>query len=100
MHTPRQTTGGDGQHDVRSERQRSVARGQWYADPFEKADERWWDGTKWTSHVRRGPAGGWPEESPRREPALSASGFAGDPAYEDPPPAQADWPPEFAAWDS
>lgn len=32
-----------------------VPRGAWYQDPFEAADERWWDGGKWTDQVR-GPA--------------------------------------------
>jgi hypothetical protein len=27
-------------------------RGAWYADPFEKAAERWWDGHEWTQEVR------------------------------------------------
>jgi hypothetical protein len=26
--------------------------GAWYDDPFEKADLRWWDGTRWTENVK------------------------------------------------
>ncbi len=37
------------------ERLDSVGRGGWYADPFDAADERWWDGTKWTQNVRGAP---------------------------------------------
>jgi hypothetical protein len=29
-------------------------RGAWYADPYEQADERWWDGRGWTDQVRSG----------------------------------------------
>lgn len=32
-----------------------VSRGAWYVDPFGKAAERWWDGTKWTQEVRGAP---------------------------------------------
>jgi hypothetical protein len=31
-------------------------RGAWYADPYEQADERWWDGRGWTDQVRSGSA--------------------------------------------
>jgi hypothetical protein len=54
-----------------------VADAGWHADPFDLADERWWDGSRWTTHVRAalleesdhewdrdadagGPAGGQP----------------------------------------
>ena len=33
-------------------RSTSSLRGAWYADPFERADERWWDGRSWTDRVR------------------------------------------------
>jgi hypothetical protein len=33
------------------------SRGAWYPDPFGKAAERWWDGSKWTQEVRGAPTG-------------------------------------------
>ncbi len=27
------------------------ARPGWYPDPADEADHRWWDGTKWTTHL-------------------------------------------------
>jgi hypothetical protein len=33
------------------------ARGGWYLDPFDSAEERWWDGRKWTQKVRATPQG-------------------------------------------
>ena len=35
----------------------SVAWAGWHPDPFDLAAERWWDGTRWTGHVRGAPAG-------------------------------------------
>src|SRR5438270_5236716 len=49
-----------------------LARGGWYRDPFDAADERWWDGTKWTQKVRGAP----------REDA-AAAGARGDAAATD-----------------
>ncbi len=33
----------------------TVAGAGWHPDPFELADERWWDGSRWTTHVREAP---------------------------------------------
>src|SRR5437588_7767770 len=41
----------------RAERDGSARRGAWYADPYEIADQRWWDGGKWTDAVREAPEG-------------------------------------------
>ena len=38
-------------------RQRAPYRGAWYADPYGGSmQQRWWDGTKWTTEVRSAPA--------------------------------------------
>ena len=59
--------------EQRSDEQRDpLARGGWYRDPFDAADERWWDGTKWTQKVRGAP----------REDA-AAAGERGDAAATD-----------------
>lgn len=44
-------------HDTSSEisrtgNNRPASRGAWYRDPFGVADERWWDGTRWSREVR------------------------------------------------
>lgn len=38
--------------DASPSRAAAPAKGAWYADPYGKAGERWWDGTKWTREVR------------------------------------------------
>ena len=43
----------------------SGARGAWYTDPYGKAGERWWDGTKWTRTIRGAPEA-VSSETPRR----------------------------------
>ena len=52
QHWPRLTR----TQDVPAERDDTVARGAWYADPYGTAGERWWDGRKWTREVRGAPA--------------------------------------------
>jgi hypothetical protein len=57
----------------------TVAGAGWHPDPFDLADERWWDGSRWTTHVREAPL----EESD----ALKWGGDeeAGEPAGGQPP---------------
>ena len=42
----------------------SARRGAWYPDPFEAAQERWWDGHGWTQEVRETPCGECPQTEP------------------------------------
>ena len=53
--------------------------GNWYTDPTERFEKRWWDGTKWTEHV-------WRENTKHTDPPLSPLSSPSDPAnwYTDP----------------
>lgn len=48
-------------------------RGAWYADPFGSGlHQRWWDGSKWTNHVRDTP----PDDAPAAVRSAAPSGLA------------------------
>jgi hypothetical protein len=68
----------------------SAPRGAWYADPFERAGERWWDGRGWTDRVREGPDSSEPSSALLTRIAGSAAAGAGpastSPATNLPPP--------------
>lgn len=60
---------------------RTVSRGAWYPDPFEVAEERWWDGGKWTDEVRGTVRGDRADSSasPRPgRPSAADPGYAGE----------------------
>jgi hypothetical protein len=46
----------------------------WYADPFGRHRQRWWDGARWTERVRSGDVTGI--DPPGVDPTPVASGFA------------------------
>jgi hypothetical protein len=46
----RRMNGGRPRNEAREQKTRR--NGAWYADPFDGAEFRWWDGTKWTDQVR------------------------------------------------
>ena len=96
MHLRGHKTSDEGAHDVRTGQQRSEWRGGWYADPFGKAGERWWDGTKWTGEVR-GPPTGTNAEAPRPKLSDWRTTRATDPPHTDEPRGPDDESPEFAA---
>src|SRR5579859_2895446 len=56
----------------------TVDRGAWYADPFGKAAERWWDGLKWTQKVRGAPKEGHADALPRKGQSRRLNGRAVD----------------------
>jgi type II secretory pathway pseudopilin PulG len=67
--------------DVCTEQQGGVRPGAWFADPYETAKERWWDGKKWTDQVRG-------EAMPldlAPEPAAPSPTSAGDQPPTEPP---------------
>jgi len=84
---------GDEEASVRAPYPLSVERGGWYADPFERAGERWWDGRGWTDRVREAPD---PDE-PSRARDVRIAGSAGISAGPAPvQPTTTNLPPTFA----
>jgi Protein of unknown function (DUF2510) len=53
----RATDGGSTPTEDAALQRDSIAWAGWHPDPFDLAGERWWDGTRWTGHVRGAPAG-------------------------------------------
>jgi len=61
-----------------------MVRAGWYDDPVGAQDLRWWDGSRWTGHVRDDPTGTPPQVAAR-------------PPQASPPPPQASPPPPQVA---
>lgn len=82
--------------------ERTVARrGDWYADPFDEADLRWWDGHRWTGRVKASVAEQPTEERPVEETADTAwlepewiSAVRSEPAIEEPAAEEPDDAPQ------
>jgi hypothetical protein len=75
----------------------SVSRGAWYRDPFGTADERWWDGGKWTDVVRGSPKEVAAEAQPGRMRIAGSGRACGGDEQIDEPRAHQDGPASFPA---
>jgi hypothetical protein len=88
---------GVGQHGEPGLQHGSVSRGAWYRDPFGTADERWWDGGKWTDVVRGSPKEDAPEAQPRKMRMAGSGRASGGDEQIDETPAHQDGPASFPA---
>ena len=96
MHLRGDETSDHGAHGARTVQQQAERRGGWYADPYGKVGERWWDGTKWTGEARGAPTA-TDAEAPRTKLSDWRTTRAADPAHRNDPRGPVDEWPEFAA---
>ena len=70
-----------------------MVRAGWYDDPVGAQDLRWWDGSRWTAHVRDDPTSAPPPQAVARPPQAATP----RPRAAAPPPQTAAPPPQAAA---
>lgn len=87
----RADTVGSGTGVADDQRSETIAGEGWHPDPFDLAGERWWNGTRWTRHVRGAAA-----------PGAGTTAGAGDAAAAEllrgRPPGWYPWRGEVARW--